>query len=713
MVWLTGKGRGAGVVLAFAATVLFASCAVEDTEYVAGKAGAGGQRAMGGNSPTGGGASSVVGGGTQAGGRGNAGEPGSAASSGGPPTPDTSCDAECPGPSQGSGTGVCEEGKCVLRCAEGFTPCDGACVNLQGDGANCGECGVACDGGLVCQGGSCKSECGAGLTECQASCANLVSAVDHCGECDVKCPSPAFGGTAVCVGGSCDITCDAGLSACAGSCVDLKKDLKSCGGCGQQCVGTCTDGVCCPPGQTNCGGTCIDLQTSGSNCGACGTACASGKACLNGVCTTNCGTQTLCGTSCVDTSTNIANCGDCGDGCAAPPQNGSASCVAGKCGIACSAPDYKECVPGTCTNVTSDSAHCGGCGKACGGVCSKGVCCPTGRVNCNGTCVDLQTDEKNCLSCGRACAAGEVCEGGACVKDCGTQDRCGTTCVTLTSDPYNCGTCGNRCTPPAASTGSAVCSASECDISCSVRRCGNNCCSAPAAGSNTTAACSGTQCVVECLPGFHACGGAASPCYRADDVQRCGASCIDCRQPNAVATCAGTACSNTCAISTLSCPLKDGKPSCGSWDFDSATTEGWRLNPESTGHSGTLRTSTARKYTGSTSVAIGVRADTASQEVKLTVPLCLGGQATNLAPRPVSFMYYFERAAGSAPLLGDAYVEFWNGAEYAFAGCDFPIEENVWAQGSCTGITASEMGLTFRAFNPWTGTLYIDRIRFE
>jgi hypothetical protein len=112
-------------------------------------------------------------------------------------------------------------------------------------------------------------------------------------------------------------------------------------------------------------------------------------------------------------------------------------------------------------------------------------------------------------------------------------------------------------------------------------------------------------------------------------------------------------------------------------------------------------------------MAIGVRADTSTEQVKLSVPLCLGGQATDLASRPLSFMYYLERAVGSAPFVGEAFVEFWNGNEYVFGGCDFSLEENVWAVGSCSRTIASEMGLTFRPFSPWSGTLYIDRVRFE
>lgn len=721
-------------------TLFAVSCSVKDAGWQIGDEGGAGGRASSGSSGVNGGAGGRGGANSMAGQSGSSASPGSSGSgaeggltsgagaSGSPPNPQAACETECPGPAHGSGTGECQSGVCGLRCAEGHVECAGGCVNLQENGEHCGACNEACSDGLVCQGGTCTSTCAGGLSECQASCVDLNTAVSNCKECGVICPSPAAGGSAVCEAGVCGIACDKGLTECDGMCVNLASDLKHCGGCGDACAGTCSDGVCCPTGQTNCGGTCTDLRNSAASCGACGTACTGGKVCMNGSCTTDCGAQKLCGSSCVDANTNIEHCGGCNMACPSAPANGVAVCAAGKCGVTCAAPDFKQCVAGSCTNITTET-NCGDCGKACGGVCSKGVCCPAGRVNCNGTCVNLQTDAKNCLSCGRACAAGEVCEGAACVKDCGTNERCGTTCANLATDLYNCGECGTRCAPPAAN-GTAVClGAAGCDIKCNAVRCGNNCCPAPAAGSNTVAGCNsaGTQCAVSCQAGYHACNGTASPCYKNDDVQRCGASCFDCRQANATAACSASGnppCANTCEGTRLSCQAVDGKPACGSWDFESGTTEGWTITgpappwEATSALNGALTTSTTQVYSNTRSLAFEWQStggdSTGRYMVNLAVPLCPSG-AADLAGRTFTFHYYLASRSGTAT-SAPTFLQFWNGNTRTVGSCDTELVFDRWSTITCSHpdiAATTSIELVLRIFGTWRGTFYTDGITIE
>ena len=77
---------------------------------------------------------------------------------------------------------------------------------------------------------------------------------------------------------------------------------------------------------------------------------------------------------------------------------------------------------------------------------------------------------------------------------------------------------------------------------------------------------------------FHPCSGTASPCFSDQDVAHCGTGCLDCRQPNATAVCGGTRAQTPAWGRPLSCPGTAGKPNCGSWDFESGTTEGWALD---------------------------------------------------------------------------------------------------------------------------------------
>jgi hypothetical protein len=70
-------------------------------------------------------------------------------------------DFDCP-----PGTGqICQDGSCA--CPAGEATCDGTCVDLETDGANCGACDNACDTG-ECTHGACT--CG-GNFDCPAGCA--------------------------------------------------------------------------------------------------------------------------------------------------------------------------------------------------------------------------------------------------------------------------------------------------------------------------------------------------------------------------------------------------------------------------------------------------------------------------------------------------------------------------------------------------------------
>lgn len=73
--------------------------------------------------------------------------------------------------------------------------CNGVCTSIVDNDANCGDCGVVCDGGRVCMGNACACEVG---DFCGGSCVDTTMNSAHCGDCN----SPCAGGTA-CMGGSC------------------------------------------------------------------------------------------------------------------------------------------------------------------------------------------------------------------------------------------------------------------------------------------------------------------------------------------------------------------------------------------------------------------------------------------------------------------------------------------------------------------------------
>jgi hypothetical protein len=80
-------------------------------------------------------------------------------------------------------------------CLEGQALCDGACIDVTEDDANCGDCGVQCGDGQICA----ASECGCEVGElCGSECVDTTMNQMHCGECD----NPCVGGQ-VCVDGGC------------------------------------------------------------------------------------------------------------------------------------------------------------------------------------------------------------------------------------------------------------------------------------------------------------------------------------------------------------------------------------------------------------------------------------------------------------------------------------------------------------------------------
>ncbi len=231
--------------------------------------------------------------------------------------------------------------KIDYRCLAGSVACDGTCVRLATDSANCGACGSACGAGEVCSNGACAATCADPLATCgsgaAAACADTLNDPANCGGCGQACPSGQL-----CSAGACAPSCVAPLATCgtgAGAfCADVAHDPAHCGSCATACGagevcdrGTCA-ATCTGAGGALCGGACVDLATDVANCGACGTACGAGTTCVTGACAPTCPAgQTRCGDRCVDLATDDAACGACGVACP-----GWAVCAAGSCtAIAC------------------------------------------------------------------------------------------------------------------------------------------------------------------------------------------------------------------------------------------------------------------------------------------------------------------------------------------------------------------------------------------
>ena len=317
---------------------------------------------------------------------------------------------------------TCLLGEC--SCPDGYKECDGTCV-LVDDDENCGTCGNACAVGGYCDGGEDAPVCvcGSGKTVCDESsseagfCTNLDTDEQNCGDCGTKC-----GDDLECQSGVC--RCGTGLTACGSGadaeCVNTDIDPENCGSCGRDCgLGTCVGGQCeCNPGATSCGGICPDFDSDNDHCGGCDNACSSPEVCRFGTCS-ECGAdERECGGKCVAATFNEQHCGACNTTCPA------GSTCSGLGGTACACNDGKLLCDGQCLDLLNDDDNCGtNCDNAvaCDSpeVCLDGVCgCANGGIVCGNECVDTQYSEEACGGCpdrgGEVCAAGLTCIGGEC-----------------------------------------------------------------------------------------------------------------------------------------------------------------------------------------------------------------------------------------------------------------------------------------------------------
>ncbi len=289
--------------------------------------------------------------------------------------------------------GASEGGTCPAE----QTFCEGRCVRLAEDPANCGGCGRSCPRGPRgeprCASGVCGFACERGFADCDGAASNgceaSLESTEHCGACRNRCAS----GTPVCdpVARACVTMCPRGATRCDNTCVDTREDARHCGGCGRRCAlmnasATCAMGACevlaCDPGFGNCDGSAwngCETSITGSmlHCGRCGAQCMlpnASASCVGGACAVascyggarDCDRVASNGCE-TDTLNDSMNCGACGTTCALPRASGF--CTGGNCRVGTCDPGFGDCdyqSPNGCeTDVLTDENHCGGCARRC------------------------------------------------------------------------------------------------------------------------------------------------------------------------------------------------------------------------------------------------------------------------------------------------------------------------------------------------------------
>jgi hypothetical protein len=446
-------------------------------------------------------------------------------------------------------------------------------INTAADVDHCGTCATKCvkaNDTPVCNAGACAvASCDTGYGNCDLDPANgcetnLNTSTTNCGKCNASCS--VANGTPACNLGKCDIaSCKAGFDDCNadpsdGCETNINKDTTNCGKCGTSCVvanGTpaCTAGAC-------------SISACGANYADC-----------NKLATDGCES---------DTRVDKANCGACGNVCNS--TNGTASCVASTCKIACNA-GFGDCdgnpANGCETNLNTSLGNCGTCSKACSvangtPTCTAGACkistCNAGFSDCNanpadGCEVNTAADTANCGTCGKGCAIANAtpkCVSGTCdvnVCSAGFANCDGSALngceVNLTNDPSHCGNCTTACSgsggAPTCNAGlcSTICAAGYGDCNAAIPGCEtqtaidpNNCgtCGKVCALPNTTVdtCVTGTCRVVTCSAGYADCnatpGDGCETKTNGNDVNNCGGCGIKCTSPNGTASCTAGVC---------------------------------------------------------------------------------------------------------------------------------------------------------------------------
>ncbi len=382
----------------------------------------------------------------------------------------------------GTGTGICDEGTCLVGgCFGDLADCDGriasGCeVDLGSDRFNCGGCDIVCsvsDALERCVDRACEIlECDGGFDDCdgfygngcEADLNNDPDSCRTCGHvCDLDHARPR------CVAGGCEIAaCDEGFANCDleidnGCEANLETSEEHCGGCRRPCVfdngvAICDERVCALAGCSSTFADCndwvgdgceVDTATDPDHCGGCRRACELPHAtagCEDGGCAVDeCASgwedcdgivENGCET---DINTSIGHCGRCGAVCAL--ANATPECVGGTCRIEECDDGFADCDlngdSGCEINLGSTDAHCGICNFDChvfvgpGTSCVDNLCelrdCAGTTRDCDGTStngceIDVSDDVRNCGACGTVCSvanASEVCDAGSCeVADC-------------------------------------------------------------------------------------------------------------------------------------------------------------------------------------------------------------------------------------------------------------------------------------------------------
>lgn len=484
--------------------------------------------------------------------------------------------------------GVCCESACEGTCESCTAGVDGRCSPYAAGSDPDSECAVetpeSCGSTGVCDGARKCTQYGPSTVCEPSSCTDGTQTNPH--TCDGA-GTCADRGTTVCA----PFTCDG--SVCFGNCAS---DADCTGGtycvvATGSCEPTLANGTACTAGNQCASGECVD----GVCCnGACRGACEACANALTGVIDGTCSPVTAATDPDDDCSASSAtSCGTTGlcDGAgtcslwASGTECGAASCAGGIATAAdacdgagvCVDHGLTACAPYTCS------------GTACRTTCTAPSDCAAGNYCEGGACVPLRT-------LGQVCASSASCGSGFCVDGVCCNGACSGTCSACTAALKGAGsdgTCGNiaagtdpsnECTTQAASTcgttgmcsGSGSCQLYVIGTTCGAASCtsgtetrattcdGTGTCLPPTTAACMPYTCGATACRTSCSLDAHCIAGDFCSSGTCVPTRANGAACIANNQCGSGQCVDGVCCNSACGGTCLACNVAGSVGTCSS-----------------------------------------------------------------------------------------------------------------------------------------------------
>ncbi len=621
------------------------------------------------------------------------------------------CDSKCDGNCESCTTGTCSFTSTPRKACSGSGKCAGTC-----DKSNTKACTYP-DSSTVCSAQSCS----AGQRTNKSLC-------DGQGNCPIQAPIACDSNQCLADNSDCSGTCSAASCGvgkyCTGStCAPLKNQGDTCAADGECSTTHCVDGYCC---ESACTGACTSCSVTHGKCTNT-TSARIGKACggtapCNATCTGSspdcvpASTATSCGVASCLNSTQLQQVGTCNSqGTCTQNAQTCTACVANACAD-CTPGVDRKCssagVPQKCdaTGHWVNDTACGT-GQVCSGAGSCG--CQTNWTSCGrtgNTCYDSSNDSHNCgsaSSCVDCTTTGRTCSGGICVcSNASNPNFCTNVCTNFSTDNSNCGACGTKCTSPNTCGGSGTPNTCGCTQNCGTRVCGpvpNGC--GTSCGSCTTGYQCNTSGQCACVPNANACSGLQ--CGSVSD----GCNTISCGTCASGKSCAGN---GTCQC-TMGAPSACG--GCLYWGFESGT-QGWGIDTSIYGVNpgaivtGKVNQSASQHNTGGFSLSFYTQFDgSAVTLATVAVSVC----STNVFGLKVSGYVMAVPDPGQSDTLSS------NNLVSVYSDAQAPVAQigiqsvNTWTPFSGTFTqdtsTMTFLGLGFRAYSPWNGTIYVDDVK--